>query len=242
MIVYIDESYPDNLDKVILGALFVGINEHKSLHSKIRKIKTKYKFYREIKYSQLVDKTRFIIAKKMISEFAETNNSFFRSSVIPYSATKLSNFYGQDTNQKRINIYTDSAKKLILGNLPKDTTSDIYFDEEDRIKKTKLFKRLKKARSAKGGKIRDVYFTQSSDESRCVLQVCDLLTGAIKQNLYPNLTVTSRLKREFSEFALNTFNIKDCSSSYWKRNSKQKNHKKHDKFYISYFEIPTKLY
>lgn len=51
MIVYVDESYPDNQEKVILGALFLGTNDHKILHNRIREIKHNSKFNGEIKYN-----------------------------------------------------------------------------------------------------------------------------------------------------------------------------------------------
>ncbi len=240
MIVYIDESYPDNQEKVILGALLVGKNEHSRFTSKIRDIKKKSKYFDEIKYSQINSKATLIVAKKMIKAYSESQNSFYRACIIPYSATKLEFVPGLDTNQKRVFVYTNSAKHLILANLPANTMSEIYFDEEERIKKTKLFSRLLKTRSIKGGKIVAVYSINSSDESRCLLQVCDLLTGAIKQDLYPTNTTKSRYKREFSKFVLDTFTVKGCDEQYWVKSLKKDNHKFFDKFFISYFKLPWK--
>lgn len=106
MIIYIDESYPDSQEKIILGALFVGQGDHKRLHSRINEIKRNQKFVGEIKYSEITDKTRFRIAKKMVDTFIESKNTFFCSCIIPYSATKLEHYAGIDTNQKRIkNIF-----------------------------------------------------------------------------------------------------------------------------------------
>lgn len=238
MIVYVDESYADNQEKIILGALFVGVAEHKRLTARIREIKHNAKFAGEIKYSQINDNTRFQVARKMAAAFFASENAYFCACIIPYSATKLEKFEGVDTNQKRVNIYTDSAKKLILGNLPINSTSNIYFDQEDRIKKTKLFPKLKKSKSVNGSKIAEVYFTKSDDESRCVLQICDILTGAIKQNLYPSNTEKSKFKRKYSSLVLKTAGIKGCKEEFWRNGSKGKNHKIHQKFYISYFKIP----
>lgn len=174
----------------------------------------------------------------MVDTFIESKNTFFCSCIIPYSATKLVHYSGIDTNQKRIKIYSDGAKLLILNNIPKDANCDIYFDEEDRIKKTKLYSKLLKAKPVHGGNILSVQPTISSDESRNVLQLCDILTGAIKQNLYPSNTNKSALKREFSAYVLKENGLEGCGEEYWKKSQKRKNHKLHTKFYISHFEIP----
>ncbi len=75
MIVYVDESYPDDQEKIILGALFIGRADHKRLHAKIREIKRNCKFTGEIKYSQIINKTKYQIARRMVDSYFKSKNA-----------------------------------------------------------------------------------------------------------------------------------------------------------------------
>jgi len=240
MKIYFDESYPSSKEKIILGALFLSDSAHRYLHKKFKKIKENYGIKGEIKYSTLYSNKYLKIAKEIIQKYFNTTYPYFRSCILPYTATGLAKIPGTNLNQKRIGIYVDSAKKLILGNLPAVYNTEVYVDEETRIAKTKFYLRLEKAKAPSGGKIKLVKPVKSEMESNHLIQVCDLLTGAIKQNLYPTNTKKGRFKKQFGGFVKSLSGAPNFRNSYWARVRKSTNKKRrHNKLLISYWSVPN---
>lgn len=238
MIVYLDESYPDDQSILILGCLFLENKAHNRLRNKIREIKRNYNFPGEFKYNKILNKKTLSVAKKAVKVFLKEKNASFIACVVPYSHTKLQNIKGKNKSEKRTRIYVDSAENILLGYIKDSDDTQVFFDKEERISKTKLHARLLNLQTVGKNKIKSVTFVDSKDETKCPIQICDLLTGCVKQNLFPSQSLKGKFKREFSKYTLNSLNISNCSSKFWNKNKKSINHKKYVKFYISYFDLP----
>jgi hypothetical protein len=134
--------------------------------------------------------------------------------------------------------------KLILNNLPSTThKTKVYMDEETRVYATDFMDRLLIARPSSGAIIELVQQVRSSDESRRLVQLCDLLTGAVKQGLYPTATKAGKFKHEFGEHVLSLLGVANFGKTYWQKFSTHAAAvKKHPKMTISHWKIPKGLY
>lgn len=208
MKIYFDESYPEVQDKMILGALFISDLGNKYISESFKGIKAKYNIVGELKYADLDRLKKLDAAKEALGLLKGTKRIvYFRSCVLPYSGTGLATIPGASLNQKRVSIYGYSAKTLVLSHLQPNRKAHLYMDREDRIERTKFKTKILKAKATKGGKIDSVISVDSKDESTALVQLCDLLTGAIKQSLYPTNTKKGRFKKQWAEFVAQEFGI-----------------------------------
>lgn len=224
---FFDESYPTGKPKLILGFLYTSDTNEEKLKKKINAIKRNRGIAKEIKYSELYSNNKLETAKEIVGEFFSYAAPRFRACVIPYAEEDLKSIPGKLEN-KRVGVYVDSAQKLILGTLPGNQAVKVYPDEETRIARTKLYRKLKKAKLTNGTKIEEVMPVKS--HTKAMMQVCDLLTGAVLQNLYPSNSKTGKHKKEFGAFVANQLGVTDFSKSFSKSNGK---------FSVHYWKVPS---
>lgn len=193
----------------------------------------KHRVSEELKYAELNRLRKLEAAKEIFDLFKKTKRTiFFRACVLPYSSTGLENVPGASLNQKRVRIYGHSAKILVLSHLPRNKEAILYMDKEDRIERTKFKSKVCKAKATKGGKIKSVISVDSKNESTPLIQLCDLLTGVILQELYPTNTKKGRFKRQWKEYVSKKLGIVIKGNA-----RKVKN--KDGKFSVSFQKMPN---
>lgn len=233
MKVYLDESYPTTQEVVILGALFVPKGADKYLHHAFLEIKRKHGISKELKYSTIKSNKQLRAAKQAIKLFLKSSDPYLRVCIVPYGAEDLKPLPGKrkDLHRKRVYIYSHAAKELVLSHLLKDKKADLIMDEEDRIKGGRFSKEIKVAKTRNGSRIISVTQVHSHRDDTCLVQLCDLLIGAILQNLYPSNSKTGKIKNNLGIYFAKETGIK----SFSKRRIKFKK----SKIKISKWKLPS---
>lgn len=235
MKIYFDESYPETQEVMIQGAMFCSDDANTLLYKSILELKQKHDFTGEIKYSEINTRKSLEVAKEIVKLFLDLEHPFFHACVLPYSPEGLKETPGATIAKKRIWIYTDSGAKLILSHIPAGVSADIFLDEELRLNQTPFYDYLRSAKVRRGSKINSVTPVKSHKDENCLIQLTDLLVGAVKHGLYPTTGKRGRYKREFCQYVLTEAKIKSYDRSYWtKRRRKQ-----HRNFSIGYWIVPN---
>lgn len=227
MKIYFDESYPQNKNKLILGCLSVSEGERKRLHKKFLEIKRDHNLTSELKYSKINSLNKLEAAKKAITEFFNATTATFVACVTPYSHEDFKLTAESDIGNKRVGIYVHYAKEIIFTSISPNQNVTLFIDEEERIAKTKLYAKLKSAKLKNGSKIIAVIPVNSKYENNCLIQLCDLLTGGVLQNLFPAPKEDS-IKRQYGKFFAETSGIKDWTKS-----------KSNKKFHLKHRQLPN---
>jgi len=215
MKVYFDESYPHTQEIMILGSLFLSNEANKYLHKEFLKLRAEKKYNKELKYSKIRTKKDLEFAKEAISLFLKSKMPYYRASILPYNEEGLKSINGENVYSKRVTAYSHSAKGLVLDNLLPNQNADLIMDREDRIARSKFKDKILKAKAALGGKVVSVAHVDSRKENTNLVQICDILTGAILQNLRPSKGTngSGKRKRELGEYykketGINDFKVK----------------------------------
>lgn len=243
MIVYFDESYSPAMDIVIFGAVFLGKNSHRKLRNVFIEIKKKHKLKgKELKYSKLDSRNKTDAAKEIIAKFFEFSQPYFRACIVPYSNTGLSKIPGTSLGQKRVDVYVSSATTLILNNIGTAYKSELYLDEEQKIAKTKLLQKLERIRPQSGGRVKSAIQIKSNDEIANVLQITDLLLGAVYQGIHRSNSRSSRYKAELSDYVAELAGFPNYQKTYWNKGRLSDLKRKHPKFCLSYWKPPARWF
>lgn len=196
---YLDESYPGNKSKLILGGLFLSNNARSSLFHIMHDIKAKYGITGELKYVDIYGENKLNAAKEIIETVMQTKSAQFVAYIIPYSSQALQESPGIGLSNRRIGLYVHYAYDLVRRHTPKESIIDVFCDREERIAKTKLYKKLKNAKIDNGAIIRGVTPVDSKSDQHCIVQITDLLTGAVLQNIFPSTSINGKYKMEFAK-------------------------------------------
>jgi len=241
MKVYFDESYPQDANIMILGALFLPNRTARYLHKKVLEIKKKYKITGELKYATIESKKQLDAAKEILDEFFAMRDGYFRAGILPYDEKGLGKITGIPLDKKRIRIYADSATKLIVNNVTEGASVEVYMDEESRLEKVKFYDKLMIVKLQDGTTIKSVIPVKSHHDGNCLMVLCDLLTGGIKQNLYPTKNRRrrrSKFKLEFEKYYLSLVGKKDFKEETWKDIKTSHARKINMKVHVGYWHVP----
>lgn len=168
--------------------------------------------------------------------FLNMEMPYFCCTILLYSTTALSSVPGTNLNNKRVGIYVDSAKKLVRSNLPPNQRVHLFMDQEERIARTKFVSRMKKMNPIRGSKVVNIEFVDSGSQEHCLMQICDLLTGAIKHWIAPGFGRKSKYKKEFALYVMKELGITTCSRAV---KSKPKAKSGKNKVCLSYWKVPN---
>lgn len=235
--VYFDESYPTNPEILILGSLFLPKSASRYLHKKLLLIKKAHGIIGELKYTKLNSKRQYDAAAEIVDLFFTMRDGYFRSIVIPYDEKRLAKISDGELDKKRLGLYVDSATKLIINNLEQMTEANIFMDEERRLEKIKFHNKLAKIRPF-NAKINSVTAVKSHHDGNCLMQLCDLLTGGILQDLYPTEGKRGRYKKQFGEFLRSKVELLDFKEKTWEKITITKARKTKMKIHLGYWQVP----
>ena len=249
MLSYLDESYGDN--NLIIGCLFIPTrSERKYIHQGLKKIKLDFGYLskdgslKEIKYSKLENPNKLQIAKEAINLFKSTYDSFFRAAVVSYSKSDLNKMFRQSKKSvpdkiKRAVIYTKSVEYLIKQNYSKrgitkgillmDNITRCDGDEFNKLIDCKLVKSTPPL-------IKHFSYVNSSRESNHTIQICDLLTGAIRNSI--SMPIKNTYKNQFTKYVKDSLAIPTYDISFWTSLKQGEAESKFPKFTIRKFGLP----
>lgn len=247
MLIYFDESYDNNHEYLLLGALF---NPHpKFLHREFLQIKRDYGYIGrdgralEIKYHNCSSKQRQDLCCRAVDIFMRST-SYFRAIVIDQSIMDIDRFgkKSEDTKIKMARAYKKFAELLLSHN-----TKDIYngvllTDELTRCNGDKFIEIMKQDFCSTDGKhcddkyrptLREITDIHSNLEEYHVNQINDILLGCILNNLKPT---SKEYKNNVRQYLVKNLGVKDLLPATWNRYSKSFIESYHPKYGIWYWK------
>lgn len=248
MLTYLDESYDKNT--IIIGALFMPTDSEKTyFHKRFLKIKKDNKFIdkngsvKEIKYSKLNSRKTLNIAKLSVDLFANSYKSFFRAGVIQYTQNDLEHMRKLSNTPlslkvKKAMMYTKIVELLIKNNYSSRKVSDgvLLMDYLTRCKGDNFDSIISdKLMNQKQKYLKHFDYIDSKKESTHTIQICDLLLGSIRNEIF---ATKNKYKKEFSEYVKNKFRLPSISK--WKGINQARAESKYPKFTIRIYGVPYK--
>lgn len=247
MLIYFDESYDNEHQYLILGALF---NPHpKFLHRNLSQIKKKYNYIsqdgtlREIKYNYVTNKKKYLVAKSAIDAFFEST-SWFRCIVIEQKLVDLNRFgkKWEKDKIKKARLYKKFAELLISHNTENVFNAIMLVDKLTRCNGDEFIEIMKQEFCLPYGKhspdskiptLKDVIEIPSHLEQYQVIQSADILMGCVLNNLKPTV---KKEKNELRKYLIAKMRIKDLLPETWAKYSKTYVEKYWPKFNIWYWK------
>lgn len=241
MKIYFDESYPPTFEIILQGAIFLDDYQDLALRKKILEIKKHHGVTEEIKYSKIGFNRELKAAKQMMKYFFKETKSYFRVIIVPFTEANLRNVPARTKTGKEILVYSDSAIKLITSNIPKASNVDIFMDRETKMERKEFYSRLNTIKAPLNSKINSVSAVDSKNNETVIVQLCDLLLGAVYQNLFPAKGESSRarMKREIGKCFNELAGIQSYDKDYWKGIKLSLAKKSSLRVHISYWKVPN---
>lgn len=243
MLIYFDESYDNDHDYLLLGALF---NPHpRYLHSEIGRIKRKNNFkdgngvLKEIKYNDCTNAYRYKICTQTIDAFVKST-SWFRCIVIEESLVEL-DFFGRRNEPeelKKARAYKKFAELLLGYNVRDIKNGVLLVDQLKRCRGDRFIEVMKEAFCVPGQNhsigcsiptLREILSVPSSLEQYQVLQVCDLMLGCVLNNLKPT---KNNFKNDIRRYLIKKIGVSGLDKKFWGQFSK-----KHVELYFPKFNV-----
>lgn len=207
--IYCDESCHiehDHKKFMLLGAVSSAYNEVRRHTERINALKEKYKYFGEIKWSN-VSNSQYYFYKELIDYFFDTDLRF-RSVIIDKTKIKNSDF-GQDYNT----FYYKMYYYLLNHNKNTQYAYNVYLDIKDDLSAEKVNK-LKEILNIQFGVFRNVQNIRSHES--LILQLTDLLMGALSYNLnniekkmVAKMQLIERIKHHTNQELINTSPYKE---------------------------------
>lgn len=247
MLIYFDESYDNDHEFLIFGALF---NPHpKYLHREFAAVKRQYRYFsqdkslREIKYNYVTKRKQLRIAKASIDIFHKST-SWFRAIVIEEKLINLNRFgtFIEKEKIKRARMYKKFAELLIAHNTENIFQATLFVDELKRCKGDEFIEIMKQEFCVPFGKhsigseiptLKDVREIHSHLEQYQVCQINDVLTGCILNNLKPTRRPE---KNELRDYLIQKMNVPNLLRDSWEYYNKSYVEKYWPKFNIWYWK------
>ncbi|MEW6619512.1 MAG: DUF3800 domain-containing protein [bacterium] len=247
MLIYFDESYDNDHQYLLLGALF---NPHpKFLHRKLSEVKKKYSYFsqngmlREIKYNYVTDNKKLQIAKSAVDIFFETT-SWFRCVVVEQRLIDLNRFgkRWEDERLKRARLYKKFAELLMSHNTENIFNAVLLVDSLTRCNGDEFIEIMKQEFCLPYGKhslnshiptLKDVIDIPSHLEQYQVNQIGDILMGCILNNLKPT---QNKFKNQIREHLISKLKVKNLLPETWNKYSKRSVEEYYPKFNIWYWK------
>ncbi len=247
MLIYFDESYDNNHQYLLLGALF---NPHpRFLHREISKIKRKYYYFykngfpKEIKYTNCTNDYGYKICCETIDAFLKST-SYFRCIVVDQSILDYS-YFGQKNEPDKIKLaraYKKFAEMLIGHNTDNIYNGVLLTDELTRCHGDKFLEIMRTDFCMPNGKycdqankptLKHISDINSYLEDYQVCQLNDLLLGCVLNNLIP---ASNKYKNMIREYLIQKMEIKDLLPTKWQKYSKKIVEEFYPKFNIWYWK------
>ncbi len=254
--IYIDESGTHANSYLIIGMLFVP--DHGALHSELCKAKDKIGYfnnsrkrsskYREVHFTRFRSNRDVELAKLWIDGFVK-HNCFFRSIVIDWKIFD-GRFFGDPFEPealKKRRAYKKWTEMLLQPEISTPSTieirnAELYLDRLRIMYGYDVIDHLKDRFCGDyGGNhpyIKKFQHTDSSKDANQCLQLCDLLTGCLYQQLCPSSKQAKIQVREYLISKLAAFGVREFRAEFWKGFS-PKTLRKHFPKYSAWFWKPT---
>jgi len=251
MLIYFDECYDSGHIYLILGALFNP--KSKTLHKSLLKIKKEKHFIdrkgnlKEIKYRDCYCKKNYDVSKEAINAFLKSK-SWFCAIVIKTDPSYFSlDYFGRPDEPeeiKKARAYKKFAELLIAKNARNLSNAVLLADKLTRCRKDRFVELMKDLFSSPGMnycKDKDqpilghIAETPSHLEQFQVLQICDLLTGCILNNLIPT---KNKYKNMIRKFLIRKLQVRNLLKETWEAREAVKHISR--KFRIWYWQSSKK--
>jgi hypothetical protein len=180
------------------------------IYNKIRKIRQRFNYNEEVKWSQLNSKVRFDVAMGIFNCFLNEDDVKFNCIILNKDELDFAKEYNNDLC-KVYRSFTVSLLKLVAGKIPQEVLivlADDYFTPE----KLEIENTIKKFTNSHYQKFVVAGVCQINSKSSDLLQLTDLILGAIAYDLKRTekiITVQNEYKRKFLNFVYQKLNIKE---------------------------------
>jgi hypothetical protein len=250
MLTTFDESYDNNHNYLILGALFNP--RHKIIQREFAEAKRNVGFVnpdgtvREIKYSLCTDKRKYEVAKIAVDCFINSH-SFFRAIVIdqkPDSGFRL-DYFGKPFERKALKearAYKKFTELLLKSNLPLIQPNGLlYADKLTRCKGDAFCQLITELFGTRGTNysvghdkpiFKHISEVDTSLEDYHLGQIGDILQGVILNELKPG---DNRWKNKIRNYVKGQLKIPSLLPDYWGILPKWHQDQKHPKYQVWYW-------
>jgi len=254
--IYIDESGTHDDRYLIIGMLFVP--EHGALHAELCKCKDVHSYfnrspkrshkYREVHFTKFRSPTDCSIGKMWIDCFVK-HSCFFRSVVINWSIFG-GKYFGDPFEPmalKKRRAYKKWAEMPLQPELSTPGVSEVrnaslYLDRLRIMYGYDVIDHLKNRfcgdYEGENPYIRQFQHTDSAKDANQCLQLCDLLTGCLYQELCPGTKSVKINVRDYLKTALVAFGVREFRPEFWKGYAPT-TLRKHFPKYSAWFWKPT---
>ncbi len=191
------------------GIGIIKIREPEKIYNQIRKIRNKYNYREEVKWSKLDRKIRFDIAREFIDIFLNENDAKFNCIILNKDELDFKRFFN-DNLYKVYQSFTINLLKLIIGKRPDEVVivlADDYFSPDN----TNLECKIKKFTNDHYKSFTVAGVCQINSKSSDLLQLTDLILGAILYDLKKQrgiISLQNTYKRKFLNFLYQKLNIR----------------------------------
>lgn len=246
MLIYLDESY-NNEGYIFIGSLFLPIKSSRNkMHKEFSDIKQNYNYLdikgheKEIKYSLITSQKRLDLAKEAVKLFLKHTSAYFRAGALPFKKELLDKIgiqKGIPNKLKEAMLYTRCTVQLFKNNLGEVKNATLLMDNLTRPHKDR-FDEIIRMRFGEGENpiFKHISYIDSSQPTNHVIQICDLLLGAIYNENYP--CNNNLFKNEFREFVKKELGISSLLPKYWKGMTAKQANSKHSKFSVRFWKFP----
>ena len=236
---------------LLLGAVFIfGESNVVSLRNKIKQMKIANNFtkdngdLREIKYNKILSPKDLNVAKQAIDMFFGSTNTFFRCCVVPWKKSDLARF-GKRTDLEKLKkaiLYTNLTKKFIklwIGDFKNvsliyDNLVRCRGDEFEKIILENFGPKDRFGRRVLEPKIKAAVGIQSDLENNNIVQIADLLTGCVLNNIKPS----SGRKNSVRDYLVKKLGVTSLKKSVWEnRPTPETRCGKTENFHVEYIGL-----
>jgi hypothetical protein len=234
--IYADEAGTHDQDWLIIGMLFVP--NHGALHSALCEAKDKFSYfntspkrnakYKETHLAEFRSPRDLDVAKSWIDIFA-SHSCYYRSIVIDWRIWNGKHFGDafQPDALKRRKAYKKWAEMLLQPELsgksgrPMITNADFYLDRLNIMYGYDVVSHLRSRFTInyKGENpyIKSFQHTESWKDANQCLQLCDVLTGCLYQELNPSTKAVKLAARAHLAETLKAFGVARMAPGFWKQ-------------------------
>lgn len=182
------------------------------LQQAMRSVREKNNFWWELKFNGLnIVKTK--VALKVLEVFFETKSIRFSS----YTIDKRSDYFKKEFNDDPFVAYEQITKHLIEGNLRKNEVLILLADDLVSPKKNKFEVNIKNQINKKFDRLAVAGVCRLNSQTNDLLQMTDLLVGAINYELLLKdgvLKKYSRNKKKFIKYLKQHLGVEDLTQNF----------------------------
>ena len=213
MIVCFDESYDNDRNYLLYGALFVPPSS--TLHRRFLRVRDEMSFRPEIKYHRCRNPRALAACKRVVDAFID-DPAYFRCVVVDQHRFDYRRFARPDepTAIAQARAYKKFAE-MLHPHLRQITNAVFLADKLTRCDGDQFLERIRDRFNPPGKQptFRHLAEVSSAIEEYQCLQVCDLLLGCVLNNLKPP---GNRCKKEIREYLCSRLEVRNFLLTTWK--------------------------